>query len=96
MSNIIELHTVAFSGRFDINHHKYQCQECFKVHSSSDPVVVIQAGFWPGSMKDMSHVFDQDHFLHWDILQKQIRGISERSFLKSLELFSKRKGRVSG
>ena len=43
----------------------------------------------------MTYVFDQDLFLYWDLLQKQIPGVSERSFLKSLELFSKRKGRVS-
>lgn len=58
-------------------------------------MVVTQSGFSPGSIRDMTYVFDQDLFLHWDLLQKQIPGVSERSFLKSLELFSKRKGRVS-
>ena len=43
----------------------------------------------------MTYVFDQDLLLQWDILQKQIPGISERAFLKSLELYSKQKGRVS-
>ena len=77
-------------------YQRYGCKECSKVLSTSDPVVVTQCGFWPGSIKDMSYVFDQDLFLQWDIMQKQMLGVSERSSLKSLELFSKQKGRVSG
>jgi len=83
------------SGRFDINHQRYQCLKCNKLICTSEPVVVTQSGFWPGSIRDMTYVFDQDLFLYWDLLQKQIPGVSEHSFLKSLELFSKRKGRVS-
>ena len=83
------------SGRFDISHRKYQFLGCLKVLSTSDPVVLLQSKFWPGSISDMTYVFDQDLLLQWDILQKQIPGISERAFLKSLELYSKRKGRVS-
>ena len=85
----IYIYIFVFSGRFDVNHQRYKCKECSKVLSTSDPVVVTQCGFWPGSIKDMSYVFDQDLFLHWDIMQKQMPGVSERSFLKSLELFSK-------
>ena len=77
-------------------YQRYECKECSKVLSTSDPDVVTQSGFWPGSIKDMSYVFDQDLFLQWDIMQKQMLGVSERSSLKSLELFSKQKGRVSG
>ena len=77
-------------------YQRYGCKECSKVLSTSDPDVVTQCGFWPGSIKDMSYVFDQDLFLQWDIMQKQMLGVSERSSLKSLELFSKQKGRVSG
>lgn len=84
-----------FPGRFDISHRKYQCLGCLEVLSTSDPAVLTQSGFWPGSISDTTYVFDQDLLLLWDILQKQIPGISERSFLKSLELYSKQKGRVS-
>ena len=52
--------------------------------------MVTQSGFWPGSIRDMTYVFDQDLLLYWDLLQKQVPGVSERSFLKSLERFSKR------
>lgn len=83
------------SGRFNISHQKYECLGCLKVLSTSDPVVLLQSAFWPGSISDMTYVFNQDLLLQWDILQKQIPGISEHAFLKSLELYSKRKGRVS-
>ena len=77
-------------------YQRYECKECSKVLSTSDPDVVTQSGFWPGSIKDMSYVFDQDLFLQWDIMQKQMLGVSERSSLKSLELFSKQKRCVCG
>ena len=83
------------SGRFDVNHRRYKCLQCGKMLCTSEPVVIIQSGFWPGSIKDMTYVFDKELFLFWDILQKQLPGVSEGAFLKSLELFSKRKGRVS-
>ena len=60
-----------FVGRFDINHSKYECSNCQKVLSSADPAVIVQLGFWPGSITDMTYVFDQDLFSYWDILQKQ-------------------------
>ena len=83
------------TGRFELNHRRYECQDCHNILCTSDPFVVIQSSFWPGSIKDMKYVFDQDLFLHWNILQKQVPGVSERSFLKSLEVFSNQKGRVS-
>ena len=89
MSDSIFLFFFFISGRFDISHRKYECLGCLKVLSTSDPVVLLQSAFWPGSISDMTYVFDQDLLLQWDILQKQIPGISERAFLKSLELYSK-------
>lgn len=86
---------VSLRGRFDVNHRRYKCLQCGKMLCTSEPVVIIQSGFWPGSIKDMTYVFDKELFLFWDILQKQLPGVSEGAFLKSLELFSKRKGRVS-
>ena len=57
--------------------------------------LVIILRFLPGSITDATYVFDQDLFCQWNIIQKQVPGISERSFLKALEEFSKQKGRVS-
>lgn len=82
-------------GRFDLHHVHYECKRCNKVLSTSNPLVAIQMGFWPGSISDMTYMFDRDLFLFWDIAQKLTPGTSELSFIKSLEAFSKRKGRVS-
>ena len=76
-------------GRYDIHHKRYH-----KILSTADADIVAQSGFWPGSITDATYLFHLDLLLHWDILQKQIPGISERAFIKLLELFSKQKGRV--
>lgn len=81
-------------GRYDIHHKRYQCQKCHKILSAADADIVAQSGFWPSSIADATYLFHQDLLLHWDILQKQIPGISETAFIKLLELFSKQKGRV--
>ena len=82
-------------GRFDISHTKYKCQQCENVLSSTNPQVIIQLGFWPGSVSDMTYVFHEDLLNYWDILQKYVPGVSQNSFVKSLEAFSTQKGRVS-
>ena len=81
-------------GRFDLSHVLYRCLGCTKDLSTTDPIITAQLGFWPGSIANTTFVFDQELFLHWNLFQKQSPGTSERSFLKSLEQFSVRKGRV--
>ena len=81
-------------GPYDIHHKRYQCHKCHKILSTADAHIVAQSGLWPGSITDATYLFHQDLLLHWDILQKQIPGISETAFIKLLELFSKQKGRV--
>lgn len=78
-----------------MSHTKYECPQCENVLSSTNPRVVVQLGFWPGTISDMTYVFHQDLFCYWDILQKHVPGISQNSFVKSLEVFSMQKGRVS-
>lgn len=85
-----------FLGRFDMNHVLYRCLQCKKDLPTSNPVIITQLGFWPGSVTNMTYVFDPEVFLHWDLFQKESPGCSERSYLKSLEQFSVRKGRVWG
>lgn len=91
---ILRLLSLFFPGRFDMNHVLFQCLQCQKLLPTSNPVIVTQLGFWPGSVSNMTYVFDPEVFLHWDLFQKESPGSSERSFLKSLEQFSSRKGRV--
>ena len=52
-------------------------------------------GYWPAAPNNVTTVFDQELFEFWDILQKLSPGVSERSFLLSLQEFSLNKGRVS-
>ena len=40
-------------------------------------------------------MFDQDTFLYFDLLQKNMPGVSESGFIKTLEMFSQSKGRVN-
>ena len=40
-------------------------------------------------------MFDQDMFLFFDLLQKNMPGVSESGFIRTLEMFSQSKGRVS-
>lgn len=59
------------------------------------PHKVIRENMWPGSPSaSASYLFDQDMFLFYDILQKNMPGISESGFIKTLEQFSVHKGRV--
>lgn len=69
------------------------CQNCTKF---SHPKSVIQEEFWPGSARRKSqYMFDQDLFLLFDLLQKNMPGVSESGLIKTLEMFSEVKGRVS-
>lgn len=77
-----------------MHHVLFRCLHCQKDMPTSNPVLVTQLGFWPGSISNMVYVFDPELFLHWDFFQKENPGSSERSFLKSLEQFSLRRGRV--
>ena len=55
---------------------------------------IVTAGFWPGSPTNFLQLFDQDFFEYWDIMQKRMPGVSERSFVMGLQDFSSNKGRV--
>lgn len=59
-----------------------------------DIEAVIKMGFWPGTPTNMCHLFARDLLDYWDMAQKGMPGVSERSFITSLEDFSSAKGRV--
>ena len=73
----------------------YQCIDCsVKLPFNLDLENVIKMGFWPGTPSNFCHLFDRDLLLYWDMAQKRMPGVSERSFITSLEDFSLAKGRV--
>ena len=73
----------------------YQCIDCsVKLPFKRDLESVIKMGFWPGTPSNFCHLFDRDLLVYWDMAQKRMPGVSERSFITSLEDFSLAKGRV--
>ena len=72
------------------------CNACKSHLRLSQPNSVIQEEFWPASAKRKSqYIFDQDLFLFFDLLQKNMPGVSESGLIKTLEMFSELTGRVS-
>ncbi|EDO31139.1 predicted protein [Nematostella vectensis] len=96
IAGFLESHifVVTMKGRFDLNNLRYVCTSCDKTRGGNHPIILVQLGFWPGSITGACYAFDDSLFVYWDMLQKQVPGISERAFLKSLEEFSKCRGRV--
>lgn len=84
-------------GRFDFNKCIVKCTNCDMVCEPwSDYCFVIKNGYWPGSLKSSSsYIFHQDVLRMWDILQKQMPGTSQKSYLEGLKEFSMQKGRVN-
>ena len=83
-----------FAGRFDIEIGHLVCLNCNLTLSKWDIKTVISMGYWPATPNNVTTVFDQEVFEFWDILQKLSPGVSQRSFLMSLQEFSLNKGRV--
>ena len=71
------------------------CEDCGNRFEIECPHSLIREHLWPGTPSHKpTYVFDQDMFLLYDLLQKNMPGISETGFLKTLEQFSVIKGRV--
>lgn len=85
----------SLSGRFDFDDYVIVCTCCGHKGNPWSLKNIITAGYWPGSPKDVTYLFDQNLFRQWDFLQKRLPGTSEVSFLKALGDLSQTKGRVS-
>ena len=84
------------TGRYDLMDVELTCNACKSQLKLPQPNSVILEEFWPASAKRKSqYIFDQDLFLFFDLLQKNIPGVSESGLIKTLEMFSEAKGRVS-
>ncbi|XP_044171275.1 uncharacterized protein LOC122955576 isoform X2 [Acropora millepora] len=82
-------------GRFDFSNYAAICNCCGHKVNPWSLERIIAAGYWPGSPKDLTYLFDQNLFRQWDFVQKRLPGTSETSFLKALGDFSLCKGRAS-
>ena len=84
-----------YTGRYDLKDSRVLCEGCGNCFDIEYPHNVIREHLWPGTPScNTTYIFDQDMFLLYDLLQKNMPGISETGFLKSLEQFSAIKGRV--
>ena len=50
---------------------------------------------WHGDPSAKHYIFSQNLFIFYDLLKKHQPGLSELGFIRSLEMYSKSKGRVS-
>lgn len=86
---------IDFLGRYDLKDSWIQCEKCDANFNIEFPHKLVRENLWPGSpTASGAYMFDQDMFLFYDILQKNMPGISESGFIKTLEQFSVHKGRV--
>ena len=86
---------VSLLGQFDFSNYAAICNCCGHKVNPWSLERIIAAGYWPGSPKDLTYLFDQNLFRQWDFVQKRLPGTSETSFLKALGDFSLCKRRVS-
>ena len=84
-------------GRYDLDLISgYKCKNCCNVcPNDCSTKEVVASGFWPGTPISYSQLFSQELFEYWDIMQKRMPGVSERSFLLGLQEFSSNKNRVN-
>lgn len=82
------------SGRFDVLVQKIRCCNCSKTIDSLDINTVIQNGYWPSSLVNISCIYDVELLHFWGLLQKIQPRCSEASFLKTLSQISEKNARV--
>lgn len=71
------------------------CTECGFTSVPSCPSDALKLGFWPGGPIKSKYLFDFSLLHMFDLLQKQMPGVSEGGFLRVLESLSEKRGRVS-
>ena len=84
-----------YTGQFDLNLAMATCTECSFTSVPSCPNDALKLGFWPGGPLKSKYLFNFLLLEMFDLLQKQMPGVSEGGFLRVLELLSEKRGRVS-
>ena len=84
-----------FLGRYDLSDAHVVCTACHVVFTDRFHEMVFE-GFWPGSAgRTPTYLFHQDVFRFFMLLRHHNPGVSHLGFLRTLEMFSLQKGRVS-
>eukprot|EP00794_Sanderia_malayensis_P000978 gene978-293_t len=79
--------------RYDLLKHKYLCDYCMEDVDPFTPTSLLESHYWPGSMGNVSYIFDEELLAFWDKLKSFMPGASESAFLRSLEDLSKERNR---
>lgn len=81
-------------GRFDVLIQKTRCRNCDYTHDSLDLECVIKNGYWPGSVINISTIYDCKLLKFWSVLHTAQPRCSESGFLRVLCDISKSNARV--
>ena len=84
-------------GCYELNDAVLACHSCgSNLQDSECPLDAIDRGFWPGSpQRRTKYLYDLRLFEYYNLLQLNCPGLSESGFLKSLMMYSRKRGRVS-
>eukprot|EP00794_Sanderia_malayensis_P013481 gene13481-14877_t len=84
---------VNLQGGYDFLKHKYRCDYCMEDVDPFTPTSLLESHYWPGSMGNVSYIFDEELLVFGDKLKSFMPGTSESAFLRSLEDLSKERNR---
>ena len=84
-----------FSGKFELNRFTVICTACGKNHDPFNLSNIINSGYWFASPENYAYLFSTEVFEIWDSFRKNMPGSSETAFLKSVDQFSEKYGKVS-
>jgi len=94
VASLIKSSLVSLTGRFDLRRTQFLCSSCGKDREAT-PENYIESGYFPGTTSSISCYFSIELIEFWNILKHETPGTSERKFVKTLEIISKMRGRVS-
>ena len=55
---------------------------------------LLGSGYWPGGVKVINYVINEEVFILWDAFKSRMPGSSERAFIMALTDISNNNGRV--
>eukprot|EP00795_Rhopilema_esculentum_P017827 gene17827-9517_t len=82
-------------GRYDLLKQNFCCGDCMADIDPFSPTTLMESHYWPGSISNITYLFDEELLVFWDRLKSFMPGTSEAAFLKSLEHLSKERSRQS-
>ena len=94
VASLIKSSLFSLTERFDLRRTQFLCSSCGN-NREATPENYIESGYFPGTTSSISCYFSIELIEFWNILKHETPGTSERKFVKTLEIISKMRGRVS-